>query len=161
MAEVFLGLGSNIGDSRQILKNAIEELKKIGTVVAVSSFYKTEPVGVKDQPWFVNCVVKIETELEPIALLQETQKIENMFGRERTLHWGPRTLDIDILFYDTLVVQTPELKIPHPCLHERRFVLEPLMEIEPKKMHPALQKTVQDLFQNLSDLSEVQRQKYE
>ena len=160
MAEIFLGLGSNIGDSRQILKNASEELKKIGRVVTVSSFYKTEPVGVKDQPWFLNCVLKMETFLEPLVLLHEIQKVENMFARERKIHWGPRTLDIDILFYDDVILYTLELTLPHPRLHERRFVLEPLVEIEPGKMHPALQKIVQDIFQNLSDLSEVQRQKY-
>lgn len=150
MAIIFLGLGSNLGDSEHILTQSIEEIKKIGTLLAVSSFYKTEPVGFIDQPWFLNAVVKIETTLEPVALLHETQKIENMFGRERTIHWGPRTLDIDILFYDDVIVETEELCIPHPLLHERKFVLEPFHEIDPEFVHPKIKKNIHELLETLS-----------
>lgn len=155
MSVVFLSLGSNLGDSKQILEQAIEELKKIGTVVAVSSFYKTEPVGLKDQPWFLNCVVKIETEFEPLTLLHETQKIENIFWRERNIHWGPRTLDMDILFYDDLILNSTELILPHPRLHERKFVLQPLCEIDAQKIHPLFLQTLETLLHTTIDTASI------
>jgi 2-amino-4-hydroxy-6-hydroxymethyldihydropteridine diphosphokinase len=144
----YLSLGSNIGDREANLRAAIEKLKELGEVV-VSSFYETEPLDFTAQPWFLNCAVAIRTELMPQLFLAKVQAIEQQMGRRRIQPKGPRNIDIDILLFGDSVVSTPELQIPHPAMHERRFVLEPLAEIAPEGRHPVLKKTVRDLLQLL------------
>jgi len=121
----------------------------LGSVRKVSSFYETEPVEVTDQPWFLNCVVILETDKPPRDLLRHTLAIEKQLGRRRTREKGPRTIDIDILLYDDRVIDEPGLKIPHPAMHERRFVLQPLVEIAPEIVHPRLKKTAREMLDRL------------
>jgi len=133
MAVVYIGLGSNIGDRTQHLVDACATLHRHPaiTVQAVSSLYHTAPVGFTAQDWFLNAVACVQTTLSPAALLCVTQATERRLGRVTTWRWGPRSIDIDLLLYDTLHVHTPSLTIPHAALHERRFVLVPLAEIAP------------------------------
>ena len=161
MATVYLGLGSNIGDTEKNLREAVESLSKRGTIASISSLYKTEPVGFLDQPWFLNQVICLETKLSPEDLLKETQQIENIIGRERTVRWGPRTLDIDILLYDNLVLETETLTIPHLHLHERKFVLAPLSEIAGKILHPSLGLTMIELLTKTTDKSRIEKLVYD
>jgi len=126
-----IALGSNLGDLADQLNQAVLELRKIGTVEKISSFYQTKPVGGPVQADFLNAVLILDTHLEPDDLLSKCQAIENYFGRVREVKWGPRTLDIDLIAIDDLVINTESLKIPHPLAHERKFVLEPWVEIDP------------------------------
>jgi len=153
----YLGLGSNLGDKKSSCRKAIALLEHAGRVVRTSSLYCTEPVGYADQDDFVNAVVEIETGLSPHALLKKCRSIEEELGRVRTVHWGPRTIDVDILLYGTVVIETPELTIPHPLLHSRRFALAPLCEIAPQALHPKLHKTASDLLSDLHDHQRVVR----
>jgi 2-amino-4-hydroxy-6-hydroxymethyldihydropteridine diphosphokinase len=150
MAEfVYLSLGSNIGDRSANLRAAIEGLGEAGTVRAVSGLYETEPVELRDQPWFLNCVVALETSDSPGRLLKKVLAIEQAMGRLRTTDKGPRSIDIDILLFGDRVVEEQGLKIPHPAMHQRRFVLEPLAEIAPEAIHPQLRKTARELLADL------------
>lgn len=151
----YLSLGSNIADREANLRTAIDELKKLGIMVSVSPVYETEPVGFQDQPDFLNCVVAFETILDPHALLASTQNIENSLGRVRTILNGPRTIDIDILMYGDAIIQTDTLTIPHPRMHERRFVLTPFADIAPDAVHPTSGKTVRTLLNELHDTVQV------
>lgn len=135
----FLGLGSNVGDSRALLAAAVADLE--GTpgvqVVGLSRVYRTAAVGFEDQPDFLNIVVQVETSLGPFDLLDEAQRLEREAGRERTVRWGPRTLDVDLLWYDDLLIDEERLQVPHPRMEERRFVLEPLAELDPHLVLPS------------------------
>jgi 2-amino-4-hydroxy-6-hydroxymethyldihydropteridine diphosphokinase len=144
--KAYLSLGSNVGDRFANLNSAIEQLRHREQVMAVSSFYETEPVEFTDQPWFVNCVVKIETQRTAQELLQEILSIEKNMGRHRLQPKGPRNIDIDILLMADIILDTEEVTIPHPAMPQRRFVLEPLAEIDPGVMHPALKKTAAELL---------------
>ncbi|MDR3600141.1 MAG: 2-amino-4-hydroxy-6-hydroxymethyldihydropteridine diphosphokinase [Desulfosporosinus sp.] len=135
---VFLGLGSNLGDRAYYLAEGILALAgPMVKIVATSRIYETEPWGVMDQPLYWNQVIEVETSLEPLDLLHVCQEIEHRLGRERKVHWGPRTIDIDLLLYDNRASESEELKLPHPYLEERAFVLAPLREIAPKLVLPS------------------------
>lgn len=154
----FLSLGSNLGDTRQHLKAARHALQALGILVEeISPFYVTEPVDFRDQPWFLNQVVRIRTDLTPLDLLDACLQIEHEQGRRREIAKGPRTLDIDILLYDDLVHEDPRLQIPHPRIPERRFVLEPLAALAPDRVHPILRDTFGRLLAGCKDNSRVER----
>jgi 2-amino-4-hydroxy-6-hydroxymethyldihydropteridine diphosphokinase len=142
----FLSLGSNLGDREALLNEALNRLETEGVhVVRRSSIHETEPQDYLDQPRFLNMAIEVETDLTPRELLAAIQKIETEMGRQRTIPKGPRTIDIDILFYANQVIATPALEIPHPRLTERNFVLDPLQEIAPDLRHPVTGKTVREL----------------
>jgi 2-amino-4-hydroxy-6-hydroxymethyldihydropteridine diphosphokinase len=147
--------GSNLGDSMAHLHFALESISNLGTILKTSSFYKSSPYGNPDQSEFLNHVIEIQTNLKPEELLQHTQYIEQLLGRTRTIHWGPRTLDLDILYYDNHIFSSPSLTIPHPDLHNRRFTLMPLCEILPNFMHPTIQQSHQQLLNNCQDQGNV------
>jgi 2-amino-4-hydroxy-6-hydroxymethyldihydropteridine diphosphokinase len=147
MKIVYLSLGSNVGDRDKLLARTLERLASYDIrIVRVSSVYETEPRDVPDQPWFLNQVVEVETSLFPKQLLARLQKIEIGMGRVRVEAKGPRTVDIDILFYGNAIVSTPGLEIPHPRLADRRFVLEPLAELAPEFRHPRTRQTVREML---------------
>ena len=154
---VYLSLGSNLGDRAGNLRSAIERLGSLGKVVGLSSFYETEPVEVSEQPWFLNCAVKLDTEKMPRQLLAGVLALEREMGRHRTRYKGPRTIDIDIVLFGNSVVATADLIIPHPAMQERRFVLEPLNEIAPDVRHPKLQRTIRELRDELPPGQVVRR----
>jgi 2-amino-4-hydroxy-6-hydroxymethyldihydropteridine diphosphokinase len=144
---IYLGLGSNLGDREAELRTAIRRLNSSGLrVTRVSSLYETEPMYLEDQPAFLNAVIEAETELYPVRLLLRVANIELDMGRERGIRYGPRKIDIDILLYGSEVVEAKALHIPHPRLHERRFVLEPLAELAPGLRHPVSGKTIEELL---------------
>jgi len=144
---VYLGLGSNVGDREVMLQTAIDRLQSRELrVLRASSIYETEPQGRRNQRWFLNLVVEAETDLFPRQLLGRIAKIEQQLGRRRMLANGPRTIDIDILFYGNFVVETPELKIPHPRFAERRFVLAPMVELAPNLRDPVSRRTMRELL---------------
>lgn len=130
---VYLALGSNMGDRERNLSDAIEQISNMGKTIlkAVSNIYETKPVGYLEQEDFLNMAVAIETELEPLVLLHKLQEIEKLLGRTREIHWGPRTIDIDILLYNDSKINAPRLVVPHPRMFERAFVLKPLKDIYP------------------------------
>ena len=142
----YISLGANLGDRQQSLRRALERLSALGRLTAVSSLYATAPVDYFDQPEFYNAVARLECELEPRALLARMLAIELEQRRQRLLDKGPRTLDLDLLFFGARIVAEEGLELPHPRLHERRFVLEPLVEIAPELRHPRLALTAAELL---------------
>ncbi|MCS6816518.1 MAG: 2-amino-4-hydroxy-6-hydroxymethyldihydropteridine diphosphokinase [Blastocatellia bacterium] len=155
----FIGLGSNLGDREAYLAGARRALSHYGILERCSSLYETEPVDVRDQPRFLNQVIALRTPLDPIALLRACQAIERALGRERLIPKGPRTIDLDLLLYEdrvlTLQTEDVQLILPHPRLHQRRFVLVPLCEIYPDGCHPVLGKPFSQLLAELTDTAEV------
>lgn len=131
MSRVYLGIGSNLGDRQANIEQALERLAGQVDILLVSAFYETEPVGYTDQPWFLNVVLSGETQLAPRELLAFTQGVEQALKRVKTIRWGPRSIDVDILLYEGITMDTPELTIPHPRMTQRNFVLVPLAEIAP------------------------------
>ncbi|MFI5057796.1 MAG: 2-amino-4-hydroxy-6-hydroxymethyldihydropteridine diphosphokinase [Candidatus Acidiferrales bacterium] len=162
MQIIYLSLGSNVGDRKANLRGAIAALEGAGVRVRrVSSLYETEPVDFLEQPWFLNCVVEAETELEPLALLRALREIESRMGSKKLIAKGPRLLDMDILLYGEETIDTPELQVPHPRMMHRRFVLEPLAEIAPELRHSSWSGTATDLLAGTPDRSAVQRYREE
>jgi 2-amino-4-hydroxy-6-hydroxymethyldihydropteridine diphosphokinase len=148
---VYLSLGSNLGDREHRLHEAIQALAAAGVRAArVSSVYETEPIGIVGQGWFLNIVVEAETELFPVQLLSRIRKIELALGRRRGIDKGPRTIDIDILFFGNFIIDTAKLTVPHLRAHERRFVLAPMAELAPEYRHPVMRRTMRELLGALS-----------
>ncbi len=154
MKTVFIALGTNLGDRLANLRTAIESFAPELHVIHESTIYETPPWGYTDQPAFLNMVIEAETSLEPRALLDYLKKREDELGRVRNFRNGPRQIDLDILFYENLILDEKKLTIPHPRLHERAFVLAPLANIAPKFEHPLLRKTIVELLQDV-DTSEI------
>lgn len=159
MNKAFLCLGGNLGNREENLKSAINSIeKKVGTITKVSSVYETAAWGNTDQPAYLNQVLEINTELSSTELLITCLEVEKELGRTRNVKWENRLIDIDILFFNTEIIDLPELKIPHPLLHQRAFVLKPLNEIATEFLHPILNKKVKELFENCTDQLKVIRQ---
>ena len=148
MPYAYIGFGSNVGDRLSYIRHALECLsgEECTSVVRVSSIYETEPVGNDEQDWFLNGVARVETDVLPQKLLAILQEIERKIGRQERERWGPREIDLDILIYDQFCVSTPRLTIPHPEVHQRRFVLEPFAEIAPDVIHPIFQERIDALL---------------
>jgi 2-amino-4-hydroxy-6-hydroxymethyldihydropteridine diphosphokinase len=153
----YIGIGSNMGDKTAACLRAFELLERTGRVVKRSSLYRTAPVGYTEQEDFINAVAAVETELPPRDLLRACLAIEDEMGRKRTMHWGPRTLDLDILLYGAEVISDPDLLVPHPLMAARRFVLAPLAEVAPGVVHPVLNKTALQLLAEVRDPAAVTR----
>jgi 2-amino-4-hydroxy-6-hydroxymethyldihydropteridine diphosphokinase len=154
MPVVYLSIGSNSGNRYKNYRYGIDQLIRLvsSSLITESSLYETEPVGFKNQSWFLNAAIKIETMLEPLDLFGRLKTIEIASGRDfNQVRFGPRTLDIDILLYDNLIINSASLTIPHPRMHERRFVLKPLCDIDPSIVHPVLMKSVARLLKELGD----------
>ena len=156
VAIAYLSLGSNLGDRLENLREAMRRLGDAGIALKrTSSVYETEPVDNAAQGWFLNCVAEVSTTLEPLEFLHRLQVVERELGRERTVPKGPRTIDIDILLYDDLLIETDELTVPHPRMLQRRFVLEPLCEIAPTLAIPGSAKIVEQALHELVDPAQV------
>jgi 2-amino-4-hydroxy-6-hydroxymethyldihydropteridine diphosphokinase len=147
----FLGLGSNLGDREANISNALAEIGRLAgcELLRTSSLYETDPVGIREQPDFLNAVAEVRTDMRPREFLSTLREVERRAGRERTLKWGPRIIDIDILLYGDELLTEDNLEIPHPEMHRRAFVLTPLAEIAPKVKHPGLNVTIQELSEKV------------
>jgi len=153
---LYLSLGSNVGDRAKNLQDAMAALPDSGIALQkVSSIYETEPVDLREQPWFLNCVVEAQTELAPLDLLHALRNIEARMGSKKLVTKGPRLIDLDILLYANEIIDTPELQVPHPRMHLRRFVLVPLAEIAPRLRLPGTGLTPHQMMARVADKSEV------
>lgn len=149
MINVYIGLGSNLGNKEENIRKAIDLMREKSKILKISSLYETEPVGYKEQDWFLNCAIEIETELKPHELLKFLLSIEKRLGRIRKIKNGPRAIDLDILFYSNRIINKNDLIVPHPRLHKRLFVLEPLKEICPDLIHPNLDVSIRKMLAGL------------
>ncbi|MEJ2168022.1 MAG: 2-amino-4-hydroxy-6-hydroxymethyldihydropteridine diphosphokinase [Desulfobacterales bacterium] len=150
----YISVGSNLGQKEENCRSGIAALihSSHARLVGQSPFYQTEPVDYLDQEWFTNCVVKIETDLDPLNLLSTLKSIEQAAGRVKdTIRFGPRILDMDIILFDDLVMRGPSLTVPHPRMHKRRFVLKPMCDIDPDVLHPVLKRTMGSLLRDLDE----------
>ncbi len=158
MHQVYLLLGSNLGSREALLADCRKLLEEnIGRIINASSLYETASWGKQDQPPFINQVLLVESKLAAHQILKQIIKIERLLGRVRVEKWTARTIDIDILFYDDEIIDKPDLKVPHPFLHLRKFTLEPLIELQPNLFHPVLKQTITELYRRLSDTLSVKR----
>jgi len=155
VVKAYLGLGSNLGDREATLRSARQALERTFPGARFSSLYETEPLVVTDQPWFLNQVAEIDTELPPMGLLEYARELEGLHGRLRTVPKGPRTLDVDILLYGELVHREPVLELPHPGILHRKFVLVPLAELAGDRVLPGLGLTVRDALKKTTDAAQV------
>ena len=155
----YIGIGSNLGDKIAHCEKAISEILNIDRhrLLSRSSLFNTRPIGYTAQDWFVNGVIKIETDLEPLDLYRVLKAIEIRLGRKETFQWGPRIIDLDLLLFDDRRIETEELQVPHPRLHERQFVLIPLSEIDQNLIHPVLKKTVGELLEEIKEDQGVEK----
>ena len=153
MAHAYIGFGSNIDDRLNYITQALQLLLEVDSVslIQISSLYETEPVGYEEQGWFLNGVVAVETDLPMHWLLALLKKIEGLVGRQHRARWRPREVDLDLLIYGQCCVNTPDLTVPHPEMHQRSFVLVPFAEIAPNVLHPILQQDIRTLLANLDD----------
>ena len=153
----FIGIGANKGDREKACADAITAIESWHGCSAInrSSFYESEPWGYEEQGLFINCAVKMETIADALTLFAFLQATEQRLGKEKAFLWGPRTIDLDLLFFNQEIIATPELKVPHPLLHQRRFVLEPLSELDPSWMHPVLKQPVCRLLEQVNDAARV------
>lgn len=157
MTEVFIGIGSNMGDRQDNITSAVKALSQHGKIMLMSSLFETAPEGFTDQPDFLNCVISVETDATPLALLKILKKIEKDLGRRESFRNAPRTIDLDILFYGDEIIKVASLEIPHPRLQERAFVLVPMVQIAPRYMHPALHKTMLQMLSELEKGGRVEK----
>lgn len=152
MSLVAISMGSNLGNRLSSLRKAVLLIKnEVANIIKTSDVFETPPFGITNQPRFLNACILIETDMPPLNLLEKLKKIEEQMGRIQRFKWGPREIDLDIVFYDEEVVNEPTLKIPHPHMHERPFVLIPLNQISPKWIHPTLKKTVEQMTSESQD----------
>lgn len=151
MSTAYISIGSNLGDRLEYTREAIRKIKQSKEIEIrkTSSVYETQPAEYKNQPWFLNMILEIKTTLDPLSLLELLSGIENLMGRKRNQRYGPRNIDLDLLLYDDLVLNSDKLTLPHPRMDQRRFVLVPLAEIAPKLVHPLLKKTIRRLLEEL------------
>jgi len=156
---VYIGFGSNLGDKIAYCEKAIAEILGLDNhkLLAKSSFYKTQPVGYRAQDWFVNGVIKLESDLEPQDLLRALKEVEARLGRTETFQWGPREIDLDLLLYEDQIIQTSQLQVPHPRIQERQFVLIPLVEIAQGLVHPVLKKSIRKILEEIKENQGVKR----
>jgi 2-amino-4-hydroxy-6-hydroxymethyldihydropteridine diphosphokinase len=152
MPTVYIGIGSNVGEREENCLRAIGLLEENGVrITKRSAMYETEPWGIRDQPRFINMVIASETDLSPRGLLLLLKRIEGDMGRRPGVKWGPRLIDLDILLYNDIIMEESDLAIPHPMMHRRDFVLKPLSEIAPDKVHPAMARKISDLLRDLKE----------
>lgn len=158
MVEAYISFGTNLGDRKKNIEEALSLLQKNPGVKIekTSSLYLTEPIGYVGQDYFLNGVIMIKTNLSPRELLSLCQQIENHMGRKRTIPWGPRIIDLDILLYNNKIIEEDDLIIPHPYMHKRRFILTPLSEIAPQLIHPVLGKSIYTMLKELKDSKKVE-----
>jgi 2-amino-4-hydroxy-6-hydroxymethyldihydropteridine diphosphokinase len=157
MSIAYIGLGSNIGNKSENILHALNLLNQNHDIkiIKISSFYETEPIGYEDQDWFINAVAELETYISPKRLLGILLGIEQEMGRKREIKWGPRIIDLDLLLYDKLCLNEPDLIIPHPRMHERAFVLVPLAEIAENAIHPIFNKSIKEILDRLDSVKAV------